>query len=1100
MFEKKRAGLPAAAALWLPGFLLLGAGVLQAQSLTITPSGYPTVGVGGTLQFTAVANGFTLSGMKWLVNSLQGGAASTGTITTGLTGGLYTAPSAVPGQNPQTIGVVATATNGSKYSASVYVTILAPPAVITSVSPNPLPSGTATVTVTGSGFTSNSLIWDGGVQYPTQFTSANTLSASVYTSPSAASATFTVVTSGSVSNAITVPVGSASAASYSLQVVNGAGSGSYHAGAVVNISANAAPAGQQFVSWSGAGVANASASSTTLSMPAANTTVTANYGPVPPATYTLTVVNGTGSGAYAAGAVVPIAANSPPAGQQFQSWTGASVANSTSASTTITMPAANTTVTASYAAVPTYTLTVVNGTGSGAYAAGAVVPIAANSPPAGQQFQSWTGATVANSTSANTTITMPAANTTVTANYAAAAGGFSISSVSPNPVPSGTVTVTVTGSGFSSNPLIWASGVQYPTSQSTSNTLTTSVYIAPGTQSVTFTVHNGGMVSNALVVPVVGAAATTYTLAVVNGTGGGSYAAGTVVPIAANAPPAGQSFTGWTGAAVANASAASTSITMPAANTTVTANFAANATYQLTVVNGTGSGTYTAGTVVAITANPAPAGMAFSSWSGAPVTSTTSATTTLNMPAANTTVSANYSAPVSGAYTVMYSGMGCTAGCGPTDPNQYSPGQAVTVDGNIGYLFNPGHSFVGWNTAADGSGASYGAGATLIMGNSNVTLYPQWNTQDWPVSVWGGARDAIVLKADGSVWTWGLNTFGQLGNGTTTDNPLPGQVLGAGGAGYLTGVTAVMGGEEHNLALKSDGTVWAWGMNLVNQLGNGNSTSSSTPLQVSGLSSVVSIGSRGYHSLAVKSDGTVWAWGEDRWGALGNGVADTNLDYQVPVQVQGLSNPLMVTGGYYFSVALMPDHTLMAWGSNVNGQLGDGTTTSRYTPVPVQGIDHVIWVSAGWDHVVAIKSDGTVWTWGSNNWGGIYPGAGMLGDGTTLDHSLPEQVPGLAGAIQASGGDSFTSVLLKDGTVWTFGSNGAGQLGTGSFNPAQSLVPVQVQGLSNIVSITGRDHHNQAIRSDGTVWSWGSGENGELGNGTTQNSANVVQATGFGGN
>ena len=298
-----------------------------------------------------------------------------------------------------------------------------------------------------------------------------------------------------------------------------------------------------------------------------------------------------------------------------------------------------------------------------------------------------------------------------------------------------------------------------------------------------------------------------------------------------------------------------------------------------------------------------------------------------------------------------------------------------------------------------------------------------------------------------------MNSNGQLGNGTTTDSSFPVQVLSPSGAGFLTGTIAVMGGEQHNLALKSDGTVWAWGMNLVNQLGNGNNTDSWVPVQVSGLSSIVAIGGRAYHSLAIKSDGTVWAWGEDRSGALGNGVADLNPDYPVPVQVQGLSNPLMLTSGYYFSLALKPDHTLVAWGSNTNGQLGNGTTNPSYTPVPVLGIDHVIWVSAGWTHVVAIKSDGTVWTWGANYWGGIYPGAGMLGDGTTADHYLPEQVPGLAGSHPKRPVEiGFTAVLLRDGTVWTFGSNGAGQLGTGSFSPCTEFGPrSRLQGLSNIV-------------------------------------------------
>ena len=137
------------------------------------------------------------------------------------------------------------------------------------------------------------------------------------------------------------------------------------------------------------------AASTTLTMPAANTAVTANYASIP--TYSLTVVNGTGSGTYAAGTIVNIKANTAPSGQTFQNWTGATVANATSATTTLTMPAANTAVTANYTTVTsTYTLTVVNGTDSGSYADGTVVTITANAPPAGEAFQNWTGATVAN--------------------------------------------------------------------------------------------------------------------------------------------------------------------------------------------------------------------------------------------------------------------------------------------------------------------------------------------------------------------------------------------------------------------------------------------------------------------------------------------------------------------------------------------------------------------------------------------------------------------------------------------------------------------------------------------------------------------------------
>jgi hypothetical protein len=169
------------------------------------------------------------------------------------------------------------------------------------------------------------------------------------------------------------------------------------------------------VNWTGASVVNANTASTSLTMPAANTKVTANFGS--PTSYSLTVVNGSGSGTYAVGTVVNIKATTPPAGQAFVSWTGANVAAANAASTTLAMPAANTAVTANYAVVPTYSLTVTNGSGSGTYAAGTVVSIAANAPPSGQAFQNWTGAAVANPNAASTTLTMPAASVNVTATY-----------------------------------------------------------------------------------------------------------------------------------------------------------------------------------------------------------------------------------------------------------------------------------------------------------------------------------------------------------------------------------------------------------------------------------------------------------------------------------------------------------------------------------------------------------------------------------------------------------------------------------------------------------------------------------------------------------
>ncbi|MGH7967843.1 MAG: RCC1 domain-containing protein, partial [Limisphaerales bacterium] len=159
----------------------------------------------------------------------------------------------------------------------------------------------------------------------------------------------------------------------------------------------------------------------------------------------------------------------------------------------------------------------------------------------------------------------------------------------------------------------------------------------------------------------------------------------------------------------------------------------------------------------------------------------------------------------------------------------------------------------------------------------------------------------MALLTDGSVWTWGSDVSGKLGdnqvspsyNVTNNDSFWPLRVHGPGNVGYLTSVVAISAGESHNLALRADGTVWAWGWNGFGQLGNGTTNDAHTPVQVSGLSNVVAISGRAYHCLALKSDGTVWAWGWNSFGQLGNG---TTANYvATPVQVIGLTNPASIS-------------------------------------------------------------------------------------------------------------------------------------------------------------------------------------------------------------
>ena len=224
----------------------------------------------------------------------------------------------------------------------------------------------------------------------------------------------------------------------------------------------------------------------------------------------------------------------------------------------------------------------------------------------------------------------------------------------------------------------------------------------------------------------------------------------------------------------------------------------------------------------------------------------------------------------------------------------------------------------------------------------------------------------------------------------------------------LTGVVQVAGGSAHSLALKSDGTVWAWGYNVNGQLGDANNgTSRNTPVQVLNLAGVVQIASGGIrHSLALKSDGTVWAWGWNIFGQLGDG---TNTDRNVPAQVSGLTDMVQIAGGQYHSLAVKSDGTVWSWGRNLDGQLGDGTDTNSNVPVQALGLTGVVQsASCGFGHSLALKSDGTVWAWGANS-------QGQVGDGTTAQRSTPVQVLGLVGMTHIAGG-SFHSLAVQADT------------------------------------------------------------------------------------
>ncbi len=307
----------------------------------------------------------------------------------------------------------------------------------------------------------------------------------------------------------------------------------------------------------------------------------------------------------------------------------------------------------------------------------------------------------------------------------------------------------------------------------------------------------------------------------------------------------------------------------------------------------------------------------------------------------------------------------------------------------------------------------------------------------------GGHYHSLAVKSDSSVWAWGWNSARHLGDNTTIDRLTPVPVKGPGGIGQFTGISAVAAGIQSNLALKTDGTVWAWGGNSFGELGDGTTQGRATPVRVGTLTGVTAIACGQDHGLALKSDGTVWAWGRNKWGELGDNTRSVRF---IPVQVKSSGGTGFLTGvtniaaGYGFSLARKSDGTVWTWGYNGTGELGDGSTVNRLTPVQVF-ITGVTAVSGGGWHSMALKADGTVWTWGGNF-------AGALGNGLTGGGSLvPAQVKGIHGSGLLTGVSSIScgylhsTARLSNGGVVAWGS----QIGNGS--NADTNTPVRVSGL-----------------------------------------------------
>lgn len=359
-----------------------------------------------------------------------------------------------------------------------------------------------------------------------------------------------------------------------------------------------------------------------------------------------------------------------------------------------------------------------------------------------------------------------------------------------------------------------------------------------------------------------------------------------------------------------------------------------------------------------------------------------------------------------------------------------------------------------------------------------ITLFSCSNSKDFLYStVACGRYHTVAIKTDGTLWAWGYNKYGQLGLGDNRDRNLPAQV------GVATDWAMIACGNYHTIAIKKNGTLWASGLNMDYQLGFGNNTDRNSFMQMGTDAdwSRVACGAR--HTIAIKTDGTLWAWGSNSQFQFGLG---DNMNRKLPVQIGANKDWSKVTCGEMYTIAIKTDGTLWAWGNNEQGQLGLGDSLDCVN-LPTQVGTSTDWtiIACGNVHTAAIKTDGTLWVWGYNS-------QYQLGLGDDMNRKLPVQIGTSKDWSKVDCGAFHTVAVKIDGTLWAWGMNNYGQLGVKNVFLASLRAalgsydfkfhrPIIVEGKVNCSQIICGTFHTVVINTDGTLWICGNNEYGQLG-------------------